>query len=216
MSLVRDMPFVVRGLKDTIFVTCAAVYTSAASTAAVGLLSAETTAGALNSGTAETTAYGRVINRLRLPQGATKYDACVVGSWLHSTRGSTEADRKISIGVKLQHGDSSGGGDMADYSADNQPADKVYFSSARSTDHASWDASESTGELYAASNPGYYDLRAAKQYIRVAVPVFKNRVTTESSGDEQCRVGADIVFAAARNVPFRADTTSPYSTSTST
>lgn len=215
MSLVRDIPFSMVALEDTIFITCSALLSTAASTAAKGMLSVQSTADAVVAAGAETTALGRIIDRTRMPLG-TRYAVAVVGSWLHSTRGSTEADRKLTIGVRLLHGDSSGGGDMATLSTAAEPADRQYFSSARSTDHASWDATESTGEVYAASNPAYYDIRGAKRYLRVAVPVFKNAVTTESSGDEGSRVGAIITFAAGPILPQRLDTTGPYSTSTST
>lgn len=215
MGLVRDIPFTVNAMQDTILVTCSALFSTAASTAVKGLLSAESTSASIVSAGSETTGFGRIVDRLRQPLG-THYGAVVAGAWLHSTRGSTEADRKLTIGVKLQHGDSSGGGDMADYSTGSQPADRTYFSSARSTDHLSWDASESTGEVFAASNPGVYDLRGAKRYLRIAVPVFKNRVTTESSGDEQARVGGTLTFLAGAQDPAQSDATGPYSASTST
>lgn len=213
MSLVRDIPFVMIAMPDTLLATCSALVT----TGSTGVVTpiADTTADALITAAGETTGYGRVIDRLRQPLGA-HYQVATVNSWVASTRGSTEADRKLTIGIKLQHGDSSGGGDMADYSTGSQPSDRQYFSTARSTDHVSWDASESTGPVYAPSYAGYYDLRGAKQYIRVAVPVLKNKITTESSGDEQSRVGAAIAFAAADNLPVLVDSTGPYSTSTST
>ncbi len=215
MAIVRDIPFAMVALEDTIFVTCSALMSTAASTAAKGMLSVDSTADAIVAAGSETTAFGRVIDRL-LPPIGTLYQVAAPSAWLHSTRGSTAADRKLTIGVKLQHGDSSGGGDMADYSTGNQPADRQYFSSARSTDHASWDATLSTGEVYAASNPCYYDLRAAKRFLRVAVPVFKNAVTTESSGDEQSRVGAVLTFMGGAELPQNADSTGPYSNSTTT
>lgn len=215
MALLRDIPFVVNALEDTIFVTCSALMSTAASTAGKGMLSVQTTAGAIVSAGSETTAFGRVIDRLRFPLGA-NYAGAAANAWLHSTRGSTEADRKLTIGVRLQHGDSSGGGDMADLSTGSDAATRQYFSTARTTDMAQWDGGESTGEVYAASNTALYDLRAAKRYVRVAVPVFKNAVTTESSGDEQARVGATLAFLEGDKTPQRLDTTGPYSSSTST
>lgn len=228
--LIRDFPFTMRAAEDTILVTCAAIMTTAGSTAATGMLSNKTTAsavvstgtlgalstaqgGAFNAGMA--TLNGRIIDRLRFPMGAGYYGA-VVSASLNSTRGSTEANRKLGVGVKLQHGDSSGGGDLADYSTAFQPSDRQYFSSGRSTDHAAWDATESTGSVYAVSNPGYYDLRGAKRYLRVVGRFGKDAVTTESSADEQARVAMDITFVAGDRLPQRGDTTGPYSTSTST
>lgn len=229
--LLRDFPFTMRAGEDTILATCSALMTTAASTAPVGMLSNKTTASAVvSTGTlgALTTSdrsqifsagmaslNGRVIDLLRQPLGA-NYDVALPSASLVSTRGSTEANRKLAVGLKLQHGDSSAGGDMADYSTASQPSDRQYFSSARSTDHAAWDATESTGPIYAVSNAAYYDLRAAKRYIRVVGRFGKDNVTTESSADEQARVSMDITFAAGDKLPQRQDSTGPYSTTTST
>lgn len=214
MSIVRDIPFTLNALEDTILITCSALMSTAGSTAAKGMLSVQTTADALVA-TAETTAFGRIIDRTAFPIG-TRYQVAAPAAYLHSTRGTTDADAKVTIGVKLQHGDSSGGGDMADYSTGNQPDDRQFFSTARSTAHASWDATLSTGEFYGVSNPAYYDLRGAKQYLRVAVPVSKNSQTTESTGFEQSRVGATLTFLGGANLPQADDVTSAFSTSTST
>lgn len=215
MSLVRDFPIALQAFPgEALLVTCSAIFTTAATTA-YGIVIADSTADTLVCAGAETTGFGRVIDRLRQPLG-TLYGAVVVNGHITSTRGSTEADRKLTIGCRVQHGDSSAGGDMADFSTGSTPSVRTYFSTARTTDMLQWDGGESSGPVYAVSTPGYYDLTAAKRYVRVAVPVFKNKVTTESSGDEQCRVGATMVFLAGQKVPQRLDTTGPYSSSTST
>lgn len=231
MGLVRDIPFVMRAAEDTILVTCSDIMSTAGSTAAVGIRGSKTTASAVVStgtlGALSTDARsaifaagmasfnGRIIDRTRFPLGA-NYIYAAPSASLVSTRGSTEVNRKLAVGVKLQHGDSSGGGDLADFSTANQPSDRQYFSSARSTDGQAWDASESTGTVYAVSNPAVYDLTAAKRYLRVVGRFGKDAVTTESSADEQSRVGLECVFFAGDKIPQRADSTSPFSTSTST
>jgi hypothetical protein len=214
MSLVRDIPFTVPAMQETLLATCSALVT----TGSTGVVTpiADTSADALISAAGETTGFGRVIDRLTFPVAGAKYNACVVSAWINSTRGSTEADRKITVGVRLLHGDSSGGGDLAAYSTANQPATRTFFSTARTTDMLQWDGSLSTGAVYAPSNPGYYDLRGAKRYLQVAALVLKNKITTESSGDEQCRVGATITFLAGDKLPQRQDTTGAYSSTTST
>jgi hypothetical protein len=123
----------------------------------------------------------------------------------------------VAIGVKLQHGDSSGGGDMADYSTDCQVPDRVFFgSSARTTDMKQWDGSHSTGPLYGCSHTAVYDLRGAKQYLRAGVRVGKELVTTETSGDEHARVSAVITFFGGATVPYTAKVISPFSSTTTT
>jgi hypothetical protein len=80
-----------------------------------------------------------------------------------------------------------------------------------------WDHGDrSTGPVYAMSNPGYYDLRGAKRYIRANVRVGLNGVTTSGADQEGSRVGATFVFMGADRLPIPADTTSPFSSSTST
>ena len=215
MSLVRDLGITLPAMADKVFVTCSAILSTAGSTSPI--VKFNSTADAIVSPTGGTyvTANGRVIDRLLAPLNTAFNVAMPSANW-YSSLGSTEASRMIGIGIKLQHGDSSGGGDMADYSTGSIPADRAYFSTARSTAHLSWDAELSTGSLYAASNPAYYDLRGAKRYVRTVVSVTKNKVTTETSGDELARVGANITFLAGAYLPVPADVSSAFSTSTST
>ena len=88
----------------------------------------------------------------------------------------------------------------------------TYFTSIHTTTLASW----STGGIYAETFPTYYDLRAAKQYLTQVVTARKNKVTTESSGDEGAHVGGFIRFGGADRQPHRANTTGIGSTSTTT
>lgn len=230
MSLVRDFPFTMVAVAERPLITCSTTGStgtlagplvvstadSIVSTGDLGQIATGAGTKLVSSGGMGTN-NGRVIDRLRFPIGA-RYGAAVVSAYIASTRGSTEADRKLAVGVKLQHGDSSGGGDLADYSTANQPDDRLYFgTSVRTCDMLSWDlGDESTGAVYAVSNSGYYDLRGAKRYLRVVGRFGKDLVTTESSGDEQARCGATITFLAGDQIPQKADTTGPYSSTTST
>lgn len=215
MALVRDLGMTLPALQETVFVTCSAIVSTAASTApnrgfvaTADALAAATTAG--------TTGFGRVIDRIGPPLG-TLYNVVMPAASYKSTLGSTQADRQFQIGVRLQHGDSSAGGDMADYSTGSTPANRTYFGTGRTTDMLNWDGSLSSGPLNAATNPAYYDINAAKRYLRVAVQIAKDRVTTETSGDELGTVDATMTFLAAADIPQVADPkTSPFSTSTST
>lgn len=233
MGIVRDIGFTLEALQETVLVTSAALFTTAGSTGAFWSFNS-TAAGGIGSpiistgepfviggtSTANNIAFGRIIDRLAAPLGAGYYGASV-NAYARATRGSTEAERRFQIGVKLQHGDSSGGGDQVDYSTANTPAIRSYFSSARTTDQLSWEvAGRSTGTLDAVSNPCYYSLDAAKRFLRVVVFAGKARVTTESSADEQARVGGSITFVGAdvipQQYPSNLERNSPESSSTST
>lgn len=199
MSLVRDMAFILVS-PERPFVTC--------STGDQVIKAA--TGDVVQSSNGANGVAGRIVDRLgdMLSQ---RYQVVMLSANLSATRGSTEADRKLTLGVKLQHGDSSGGGDMADYSTGSQPVTDTFFTSARTTPESNW----STGPFYANSEPAYYDLRAAKRFIRPAVIATKNKVTTESSGDEGARISAVMSFMAAEQLPPN-PWTSQGSTSTST
>lgn len=199
MSIVRELPYVLQAGEVNSIVTCSTANQSLA-----------TTGNVLQSTTAALGINGRVIDRLgdMLSQ---RYQVASPFAVARSTRGSTEAARAITIGVKLQHGNSSGGGDMADYSTGSQPADATFFTTAGTTPQSNW----STGPLFAQTNPAYYDLRAASRFVRAVITASKNKVTTESSGDEGFTLQAGIAFMGAESLPMNT-WTSQGSTSTST
>lgn len=217
MSLVRDVAITLPAMTETLLITCSeALSTAAGSTTAV-VNKSRTTADILASPLGVvTTGFGRVIDRLGAPLGA-HYQVAMPSARLTATRGSTETDRKLIIGVSLLHGDSSGGGDMAVLTTEMTPADRTYFGTGRTSDMANWDGTLSTGQIEACSNPAYYDLRVAKRYLQVVIRVAKDKVTTESSGDEHARVNASLTLLAADSIPQNADVkSSPFSTTTST
>lgn len=231
MSLTRDIPFTVTAHKEVLLATCSELVTTGSTGVAtpIALTTAEamistgsigdvdhTEQGAqVSSGGMVASTQGRIIDRLKELPG-THYNVAVVQAQLNSTRGSSEADRKLAVGALLMHGDSSGGGDMAEYSTGNRAEERILGTSARTTDMANWDTSLSSGPMFGYSNAGYYDLRGAKQFLLVQPRAGKNSVTTESSGDEQARIGATVTFLAGVDLPPDLDTTGPLSTSTST
>lgn len=230
MSLVRDYPLPMPASVERPLVTMSTLISTAGPlllSTADALISTSTVGiGDLTDGFISTACFvannGRVIDRLLYPVGG-NYNAASVASYLSSTVGSTAAGRKFVLGVKLQHGDSSGAGDMADYSTGSQPNDVIYFGSTnRTSDMQTWDlvgastGGLSTGFIYAASLPGYYDLRGAKRYIRVVGRFGINLPTTATADIEYARVGQTICFLAAQQAPAKADTTSPFSSTTTT
>lgn len=214
MALLRDRAITVPALRETFLITCAAP-TNTGSTANFPGATRSTADVIVSTGGASTWAFGEVLDRLGPPLGA-RYRVAMPSAYLYGSRGSTEANAKVVLALKLQHGDSSAGGDLADYSTANQPADRTYFSTGRTSNMLTWDASLSTGVLVANSNPAYYDLTGAKRYLRVGVSVTKTLVTTESSGFEHARVGASVAFAGADRLPQVDSPKWAFSTSTTT
>ena len=211
MSLLRDFGLTVIALEERSLITCSTGNQVFSGSTANSIISS---ANDPNQGAVGVN--GRIIDR-RADDLTSRYQGAIPQVMLQSTRGSTEADRALRLGVKLQSGDSSGGGDMTDYSTQSQPATRTLFTTARTSDMAIWDAALSTGVIAGLESlPAYYDLRAAKRFIRAVVFAGKNKVTTESSGDEGARVRASLTFVAGDQVPQNINTSAAWSTSTST
>lgn len=212
MSLLRDMPLTVIAMEERSLITC--------STGSAGPFGGSTANSIVSSCCGSTGGYaGRIIDR-RGDDLTARYQVAIPQVMLQSTRGSTEANRQITLGVALNHGDSSGGGDMAAYArvdGVSMPVTRTLFSTARTSEMQVWDTTGSTGPIPGLGTlPAYYDLRGAKRFIQAVVFAVKNRVTTESSGDEGARVRASITFAAGDEAPQNVNTSAAWSTSSST
>jgi hypothetical protein len=103
---------------------------------------------------------GRVIDRLGLGRNRV-YEHAIPFISAYTTVGSTAGDARVTLSIKLQHGDSSGGGDMADYSTGMQAADASFRTTAESTAHQNW----STGPQFWA-HQSHYNVIPAKRYVR--------------------------------------------------
>ena len=122
--------------------------------------------------------------------------------------GTTFADKHLTVSIKLQHGDSSGGGDMADFSTGQAPRDLVFQTSAETTPMAGW----STGQqrIYSADSP--YALTGAKRYLRPAGTIAFPGVTTSTADANVIKT----VLGLALLAPDERPTTLTETTSTST
>ncbi len=151
---------------------------------------------------------GRVIDRLGLG-GNRIFENVSVGVAVYTTVGSTAADKRITLGVRLQHGDSSAGGDMADYSTGSQSVDKNFFTTAESTAYQNW----STGVTHL-SHQSWYNVIAAKRYVRPVGVVTRGGSTTSTAASS-----IDILNATLSlwfNTPDYGPPSLSTSTSTST
>ena len=130
---------------------------------------------------------------------------------LGSGQASTEADQKITLAAKLQHGTSSGGGDMADYSTGSQAADAIFFTTAQTTSFVNW----TTGDGRFQTLPGVYDLRGAYRFIRPVFTPTINHNATSTTIAAALDISGGLVMMNADEEPPRANK-DVYSTSTST
>ena len=147
---------------------------------------------------------GRVVDRLGLG-GNRIYETCKPSINVYTTAGSTAADKKVTLAIKLQHGDSSGGGDMADYSTGMQNADQNFWTTAESTAYQNW----STGTQFL-SHESWYNVIPAKRYVR-AVGTWTRGGTTTSTA-----AGSVDYMYASLGMRFGGGDIDPAATSTST
>lgn len=125
--------------------------------------------------------------------------------------GSTFVGKAVSATVKLQHGDSSGGGDMADLALAGGGSPRVnnFYNTGLSTDYANW----TTGavEVYAPSD--HYELGGAKRFIRAVGTLTKFSGATATEGTDTFKVKMGILFGEPTYAPPAVTSTSS-STST--
>jgi hypothetical protein len=153
---------------------------------------------------------GRVIDRLGLG-GARIYETAEPSITCYSTVGSTAADKKLTLSIKLQHGDSSGGGDMADYSTGMTNADQNFWTTAESTAYQNW----STGTQFFA-HQSWYNVIPAKRYVRpVGVWTRNGNTTSTAAGSvDNMYVTLGMRFGGADVDPVATSTSTSTSTST--
>jgi len=156
---------------------------------------------------------GHVIDRLG-PELGSNFERVDVYAWLNTCEGSetTPLTKQLGFGAILQEATASGG-TFTDLSTENWPGMRYVMSCSGSTAQYSW----TTGNIdYVMSKPWSVDITAAKRFLRVILLGTKNNVTTASCGLEIAHIGAGLVFREGDIIPFRANTTGPWSTSTST
>jgi hypothetical protein len=145
-----------------------------------------------------------------LPQGET-WGVAESFATIFTTLGSTFANRRLTVVTKIQHGDSSGAGDMADLinAVSTAPyATASYWSTAMTTEHTNW----TSGLQYAAGLSPSYELgQFCKRYIR-PVSIVTVPGNTTGAGDVWY-VNMGVRFSEPWSSPPIASTTS---TSTST
>lgn len=140
---------------------------------------------------------GELIDRLALSPAFTHAQPFLVGSIAGTT--STGGERWCSVAVKLQHGDSSGGGDLADYSTGSiSDAVSYYTTQGESTDWRNW----TTGAVRVQTSPRPYPLLHAKRFLSVSGTVSMSLIAatgtstaTSSAGIMTLSLGANLLRA---------------------
>jgi hypothetical protein len=167
---------------------------------------------------------GAIIDRLGLGGSAIpgglqiqKGDRAMAASpfaFVWSSVGTTGVGNRISIDCVLQHGDSSGGGDMAFLSSGGAGVDATtrnYLSSVLTTDMAIWTAGFATAPPQVRSNFAEYSLDRAKRFIRPLTTVTRPGATTSTANSI-----AEFVMNVVQGVTLKEFTYAPPTTVTGT
>jgi hypothetical protein len=119
---------------------------------------------------------GSVIDRLALGPAFTHAQPFLVGQLPGTT--STAGARYRSVAVKLRHGDSSGGGDLADFSTGLIPAAVPFYTTqGESTDWKNF----TTGAVRLQTSHVSYPLLGAKRFITAAGTITGPGLTTATA-----------------------------------
>lgn len=136
---------------------------------------------------------GSVIDRLALGPAFTHAQPFLIGQLPGTT--STQGSRYRSVAIKLRHGDSSGGGDLADFSTGMIPAAVPFYTTqGESTDWKNW----TTGAVRLQASHVAYPLLGAKRYITAAGTITGPGLTTATAA-------ANLVTAALGVALLQAD-----------
>jgi hypothetical protein len=135
---------------------------------------------------------GSVIDRLALGPAFTHAQPFLIGK----LPGSTSTGKVYrSVAVKLRHGDSSGGGDLADYQSGMIPSAVAYGAvEARTTEWKNY----TTGDIRLQASSVAYPLLGAKRFITAAG-------TISGPGASTSTAAGDLVTASLGVAMVRAD-----------
>jgi hypothetical protein len=132
---------------------------------------------------------GSIVDRLALARAFTHCQPFVIGSGLTNT--STNGSKVAKLDVYLQHGDSSGGGDMAEVSTGLRVAQQqIYNSGELTTDYKVW----TTGVIRMQHTGASYALLGAKRFLRTAAIVSRLGLSTATTGAHDMSVSLGCIM----------------------
>jgi hypothetical protein len=119
---------------------------------------------------------GAVIDRLALGQHFTHVQPFVFGEGLSNT-GSTGGQKRVLLDVFLKHGDSSGGGDLAEVDTGLRTAQQVNFSTAGTTGEYTY----TTGTVRVQHSANPYPLLGLKRWLAPSAIMERAGVVTSTA-----------------------------------
>jgi hypothetical protein len=164
------------------------------------------------------TITGGVIDRLSLGRHYSYAAPFVIGTLAGNT--STTGSKTAKLDVFLKHGDSSGGGDLAEVSTGLRVAQQqIYNTGELTTDYKSY----ATADLSVQHTGAYYHLLGVKRWIAPAAIVTRAGLSTATTGANALTVSLGAIMhrpdedPPTRKAIFRSGSQNAlYATSTST
>lgn len=146
--------------------------------------------------TAGGTIAGSIVDRQALARAFTHFRPNLYGVGLANT--STAGAKVAKLDVFLQHGDSSGGGDMAEANTGLRVAQQQIFNSGElTTDYKSW----TTGSVRVQHSGVSYASLNLKRYVRPAGIVTRLGLSTATTGANDLTVGLALECIRPDNEP---------------
>lgn len=164
------------------------------------------------------TITGGVIDRLSLGRHYSYAAPFVIGTLTGNT--STTGGHTAKIDIFLKHGDSSGGGDLAEISTGLRVAQQQFYNTGElTTDYKAW----TTADISVQHTGTYYHLLGCKRWLAPAAIITRPGLSTNTQGNTSVTVSLGTVMhrpdedPPTRKAIFRSGSQNAlYATSTST
>jgi len=138
---------------------------------------------------------GSIVDRLQLANSFSHAQPFLIGAGLSNT--STAGIKNAKIDVFMKHGDSSGGGDLAEVDTGLRVAQQNVHTTVLTTDEKSW----TTGSVRVSHSSNPYSLLGVKRYIAASAIVTRPGVTTATADANVLRCAVGLNMLQAGNEP---------------
>ena len=138
---------------------------------------------------------GSVVDRLAMGRSFTHAQPFIVGSGLSNT--STGGIKHVKLDVLLKHGDSSGGGDLAEVDTGLRVVQQPVYNTGLTTDEKVW----TTGTVRVQHSGVPYALQGLKRWIAPSAIVTRAGVTTATGSGNDLNVSLGVNLLQADESP---------------
>lgn len=131
---------------------------------------------------------GSIIDRLQLARRFTHAEPFIIGSGLSNT--DTGGGKSLKLDVFLKHGDSSGGGDLAEVDTGLRVAQQAVYNTGLTTDEKVW----TTGAIRVQHSGSAYALQGLKRWIAPSAIDTRVGVATATAAGKQMEYALGVAM----------------------